>query len=102
LRTSLVKQAALEKENTDLREKIASMERDKEIEVLAEEMEAKSLNAELTFDEKIAHIRQHSNLGNIREAVKMASAGNVRIASVTEEAGRGLLDPFTSFCIGGE
>jgi hypothetical protein len=102
LRAMTTKYASLQSENTQLREKIASMEREQEIAVLAKEMDEKGLNADLTFEEKVAHIRQHTDLSRVREAVKMASSGSVRIADVTTEPSRGLRDSLTSFCLGGE
>jgi hypothetical protein len=96
------KVASLEAEKTQLQQKIASMEREKDIEILAKEMDEKGLNADLTMDEKVAHIRQYTDLSRVREAVKMASSGNIRLAEVSKEPGRGPQDSLTSYCLGGE
>ncbi len=102
IRSLTEKVASLEQENIQLRTKLASIARDSQIAELAREMEDKGLNAHMTFDEKIAHLRGHAQLENVREAVKMASAGNVRIADLSDRPGRSALDPLTSFCLTGE
>jgi SepF-like predicted cell division protein (DUF552 family) len=96
------KVASLEADKTGLVEKLASMERNREIEIIAKDMEEKGLNAELTFEEKIASIRNHRDLENVKEAVKMASSGEIRIANVSDLPGPGSTDSLTSFCLGGE
>ena len=102
LRAVMQKNASLEQENFQLREKIASMERDREIEAIATEMEEKGLNEGMSLDEKIAHISKHNDLNRVREAVKMAGAGNIRIAEVADDPGHGSSDDLTLFCLGGE
>ena len=99
IRTLVEKVASLETEKAQLTEKLASMEREREVEVIAKDMEDKGLNAELTFEEKIAHIRAHNDLENVKEAVKMASTGEIRIANVSDLPGPGTVDSLTSFCI---
>jgi hypothetical protein len=96
------KVASLEGENLQLRTKLASNGRDAEISDLAREMEEKGLNADMTFEEKIAHLRGHAHLENVKEAVKMASAGSVHLAAVSDHPGTSALDPFTSFCLSGD
>ena len=78
------------------------MEREREIEVIASDMEEKGLNSELTLDEKIAHISKHEDLNRVRDAVKMAGAGTIKIAVVSDELGKGSSDDLTLFCLGGE
>lgn len=95
------KVASLAAENQQLHEKLASIEREKEIDALAAAMEERGLNAHMTFDEKVASIRQHPNLALLEGAVKMASAGTVRIGEVSDRPGAGSLDPLTSFCLSG-
>lgn len=105
IRSLVSKVSSLEEENAQLRDKIASMERDREIEELASEMDEKGLNSGLSLDEKIAHIRSYKDLQTVREAVKMASApGNIRLASVSDdEPGRSAtVDSFTEFCVTGQ
>lgn len=101
IRALTEKIANLEGENLQLRTKLASRDRDGEINLLAREMEEKGLNADMTFEEKIAHLRGHAHLENVKEAVKMASAGSVHLAAVSDHPGSAV-DPFTSFCLSGE
>lgn len=102
LRTLSEKVASLEAENQQLRDRLNEVNRSQEIESIAEMMEDKGLNADMTFEEKVAHIRASQNLENVKEAVKMASAGSIRIASVSDSPGRGIADPLTSFCLGND
>jgi len=102
IRTLVEKVASLETENVSLRTKLASIARDSQISELAREMEDKSLNVDMTFEEKVAHLRGQANLENVTEAVKMASAGHVRLADVSDHPGTGAIDPLTSFCLSGE
>ena len=102
IRSLVEKVASLEQENLVLRTKLASIERDSQISELAREMEDKGLNVEMSFEEKVAHLRGQANLENVVEAVKMASAGHIRLADVSDHPGTGALDPLTSFCLSGE
>jgi hypothetical protein len=103
IRSLTEKVASLTDENLALRTQLATIHRDAQVAELAHDMEEKGLNAHMTFDEKIAHLRGHSQLENVREAVKMASAGNIRIAELSDRPGMGAsLDSFTSFCLTGE
>jgi hypothetical protein len=102
IRALTEKCASLEAENLQLRVKLASRDRDEEITSLAREMEEKGLNADMTFEEKIAHLRGHAHLENVKEAVKMASAGSVSLAAISDRPGSSTLDPFTSFCLTGD
>lgn len=102
IRSLVEKVASLEQENVMLRTKIASIARDAQVSELAREMEEKGLNADMTFEEKVAHLRGQANLENVTEAVKMASAGHIRLADVSDHPGTGALDPLTSFCLSGD
>jgi hypothetical protein len=102
IRSLTEKVASLEQENVQLRTKLASIARDHKVAEIAREMEDKGLNAHMTFEEKIAHIRGHAHLENVQEAVKMASAGSVRLADVSNQPGSSALDALTSFCLTGE
>lgn len=102
LRELTEKVASLEQENYQLRNKIQQYEEGELIGQLAREMEDKGLNQDMTFEEKVASIRNANNLENVREAVKMASSGYIRMASVSEKPGRGSTDALTMFCLGAE
>jgi len=102
IRALVEKVASLEAEKLELHEKIAQYERDVEISALAKEMEDKGLNADMTFEEKVANLRGHAHLESVKEAVKLASAGGVQLADVSDHPGTGTLDPLTNFCLVGE
>ena len=102
LRAQSARISELESENFILRDKIASMERDEEIESLAAEMEEKGLNSDLSYEEKVAHLSRTSDLSRIRDAVKLASAGGIRLADVADLPGRASgQDSFSAFCVTG-
>ena len=107
IRTLTQKVASLEVEKAGLLEKVAEHEREKEINAIASDMEEKGLNADLTLDEKIAHIRTSEDLNRVREAVKMASARcaersmsegecNESFRPLTASKYRGAITPATS------
>jgi hypothetical protein len=75
----------LRRENTELRNKIASYERRDQVHKLASEMEDKGLNAGMTFEEKVASIDSCPDLSQVEQAIKMAGAGNIGLPSVTED-----------------
>lgn len=102
LRELGVKVASLEIENNTLREKIASMERDREIETIASHMEDKGLSPELSLEEKIAHLRMYEDLEQVKKAVEWAASGQIPLAKVADAPGRGTLDSLTQFCLTGE
>ena len=96
------KVASLEQENHSLRSKIQQYEDSEIISAIARDMEDKGLNQDMTFEEKVASISNAQNLENVREAVKMASSGYIRMADVSETPGRGSTDPLTMFCLGAD
>ena len=100
LRQQTEKIASLEQENADLRSRLTEFERGQEYTALANEMEEKGLNSDMTLDEKVASIRAATSLESVREAIKMASAGYIRMGHVSDEPGRGSTDSLTAFCIG--
>ena len=102
LREAVGQIEGLENENSALREKIASFERDQLVTKIAQDMEEKGLNAGLTFAEKIAGLRAHPDLLNVQAAVEMASQGAIKIAEVSNVPGRGAVDPLTAYCLGQE
>jgi len=102
LRSQAEKIASLEQSNIILVEEVVEMRREREVTKLAQTMEDKGLNADLSLDEKIAHIRRYDDLSKIGDAIELASNG-VSIANVSDDPGRGTLsDTLTSFCLGGE
>jgi hypothetical protein len=74
----VLKQAAaairtLKDENDDLKSKVADHEREEKIASIAKDMEEKSLNSDLDFDEKVAALREAKDLDVTAEAIKMAA-----------------------------
>ena len=108
MRKLAAKNTELEAENTQLREKVASYERGDRVRSIATQMEDKGLNADMTFEEKVASLVGYSDLDKVEEAVKMASSGNLQLASVTtdDDNVRGQASNaaggFMSFCATGE
>jgi len=75
---ALLKQAAatirnLLDERDDYRTKLAARDTDDRIRKIAQEMETKSLNPDMTFEEKVASLREAGDLDVAEQAVKMAS-----------------------------
>lgn len=56
-----------------LKEKVASYERENRIRSVASMMEEKELAPDLTFEQKLAHVRDAKNLSAVEEAVKLAT-----------------------------
>lgn len=74
---------AIKAERDELQEKVASFELDKRVEKLAHAMEAKNLNAGLSFEEKVEQLRNHENLDAVEEAVNMQPS-QMKLASVVD------------------
>lgn len=74
---------ALKLENEQLQEKVASAEREQRIVKVAKSMEAKNLNAGLTFEEKVAQLRERDDLEVVEQAVDM-QAPQLKMASVAD------------------
>jgi hypothetical protein len=105
---SLLKQAAtairtLKGERDDLRTKVAHHEREDRVVKIAREMEDKDLNADMTFEEKVASVRKAKSLDATEEAIKMAAPQGNLLADVgDDEAAGGGTDAFTHFIMTGE
>lgn len=81
LRSLSVENKSLADERDELLQKVASFEHEKRVEKVAKAMESKGLNPDLSFDEKIASLRQHEKLEVLEEAVNL-SAPQMKLASV--------------------
>lgn len=68
----------------NLREKVASYERENRIRGIAQEMEQKQLAPEMSFEEKMASLRQARDLNVTAEAVKLASPQGFSLGSVSD------------------
>jgi DNA polymerase I-like protein with 3'-5' exonuclease and polymerase domains len=75
---------ALSEENTVLREKVASYERQNRAEKIAAMMEEKGINTDLDYSAKVASIMERDDLTVLEEAVGM-SAPQMKLASVHED-----------------
>lgn len=81
LRSLSAEKVSLETERDELLQKVAGYEREKRVEKVAKAMETKGINPDLSFDEKIASLRQHDKLEVLEEAVNL-SAPQMKLASV--------------------
>lgn len=75
---------SVKSENDELREKVAHFEREERIEKIAKAMENKNINSGLSFEEKLASLREHEKLDALEEAVNF-SAPQLKLASVSDE-----------------
>lgn len=101
LKTASTTIRAQENELSDLREKIARFEKRERAEKIAAEMEEKGLHADLSFQEKVAHLEQAASLDVTEEAVKLASPQNAVLGSVTDRPGNGV-HAFEQYILTGE
>lgn len=76
---------ALSEENQGLKTKVAHFEKKEHAEKIAHLMEEKSIESELTFQEKVAGLLKRDNLEVVEEAVGF-TASQQKLASVYEEA----------------
>lgn len=86
LKTAATALRELQAENAMLREKQASRELEDRIVKVAQEMENKHLSPELSFEQKVAALRE-SDLDVSEQAVKMASPQGVKLASAGDIPG---------------
>lgn len=75
---------SLSEENQDLKTKVAHYEKKERVERIAHAMEAKGLEPELDFDEKVAGLLRRDKLDVVEEAVGLA-APQMKLASVHED-----------------
>lgn len=85
----------LSAENTQLKEKVAFYERQNRAEKIAFDMEAKNLEPELTYQEKVAKLMTSDNLDVVERAVGLA-AQQVKLASLSDSPGNST-DAVTAF-----
>lgn len=102
LRSLSEKVASLSDENAQLRALLDQRQHEDSVREIAHEMEAKGLNAEMSFEEKVAHVSQYDDLTLIRQAVGMAAGTGIRFAKVADAPGRGAADALTELCLGAD
>jgi hypothetical protein len=74
----------LSEDNQELREKVAAYEKKELAEKIAEDMDAKGLQPELSTKEKVAGLLEKDNLDVIQEAVGL-TAPQTKFASVADD-----------------
>ena len=75
---------ALSEENQELKSKVSHFEKKARAEKIASSMEAKGLEPELSFQDKIAGLLKRDDLSVVEEAVGM-SAPQMKLASVSDD-----------------
>lgn len=105
--SALLKQAGasirhLVEENQQLKQKLATQDRDRRVVKLAQEMEEKGLNNELTLAEKVAHLRKAPDLDVTEQAVKLASAQGHVLGGIDPDEPGNSPHPFETFIETGE
>lgn len=104
---ALLKQAGaairhLAEENKDLREKIAQQVHDERVTKIARDMEEKGLSPDLSFEEKVASIRDVPNLDVTEEAVKLATPQSNNFGVLSEIPGNNPTSALEHFIFTGE
>jgi hypothetical protein len=104
---ALLKQAGvgirtLMKENQDLKEKLASRDRDDRILKLAREMEEKNLSQDLTLEEKVASLRQADDLEVTEKAIKLAAPQGRVFGDLSDQPGQGNVSALENFIMTGD
>lgn len=77
---------ALSQENQELKEKLASYEKRDRVTKIASQMEAKNLNPETTFEEKVAALMESNDLNTYEKAIEL-SARQVKLAALSDHPG---------------
>lgn len=76
----------LSEENQALKEKLAHYEKRDRVEKIASAMEAKNLNPEASFDEKVEQLMAADDLGVVEKAVEL-SAPQIKLAALSDDPG---------------
>lgn len=77
---------ALSDENCALKEKLAFFEKKDRVEKIASQMEAKHLNTDSNYSEKVARLMNEDNLDVMEKAIEL-SAPQVKLAALSDEPG---------------
>ena len=86
----------------ELEAKLAAQKRTDRIVKIASTMEEKGLNGELSYEEKLASLRERADLDVTEEAVKMAAPQGVILGGPSDSPGAGGEHPFLTFMRSGE
>lgn len=92
----------LEQQSTieSLETKLAAYEKTERVTKIAQEMETKGLNEDLTFEQKVAALGSAENLSVQEAAVKMAAPQGNILGDASEVPGNGGMHPFVAFIAG--
>lgn len=77
---------ALSEENQTLKEKLAHYEKRDRVEKIASAMEAKNLDPETSFDEKVERLMASDELGTYEKAIEL-SAPQIKLAALSDDPG---------------
>lgn len=77
---------ALSQENQELKEKIAQYEKRDRVTKIASAMDAKNLNPDTTFDEKVAALMESNDLDVYEKAIDLA-APQIKLAALSDHPG---------------
>jgi hypothetical protein len=104
---ALLKQAAVAirltvKENGELKEKNAAFENGRRVEAIARDMEDKGLSPELTFEEKVAALKESEDLRVTEAAIKLAAPQGDLLGELSDDKPGSSMHAFESFVITGE
>jgi hypothetical protein len=77
---------ALSEENQTLKEKIAHYERMDRVEKIASSMEAKNLDPDTSYQEKIERLMGAEDLGVVEKAIEF-SAPQIKLAALSDDPG---------------
>jgi len=104
---SLLKQAGaalvqVAKERDTLREKVATFQRDQRVVKIARDMEEKGLSSDLTFEQKVAAMKEAKNLDVTEEAIKLAAPQGRVLGNLGDMPGGGDASAFEHYIVTGE
>jgi hypothetical protein len=105
--SALLKQAGqaildITKENLELHHKLAARDREDRVVKIARDLEEKGLSSDLTFEEKVAAVRDAKDLNVTEEAVKMAAPQGNIIGDLSDAPGSGGGTALEHFILTGE
>jgi hypothetical protein len=90
---------ALSAENSQLRTKVAHYEKRDRAEKIAHQMEAKRLDPETSYDQKVDALMERDNLDVVEQAIEM-SAPQIKLAAISSDHVGNPSDAKTAFEMG--
>jgi len=101
LKTASVVIRKLAAERDDLRSENEGFKKEARARQIAQDMEEKGLNGDLSFEEKVASLKVRDNLDVTEEAVKMASP-QAQLFDVGDDTAGSSLSAFETYILTGE